>query len=266
VCLPCWKGTRTPTFLPARFHSRSSASGAQRFAALRAVGFQKRAISPRSLPQRSPASASTRSTASARGSTPRDAASFGSSSRGSGGAGRVALHRLGDVEPAVLVIGDVEGADLAEPQGLVRASQEGPSVRRPPPMDVIGSDVRRRSPARAGDSPERAALPGASTGGVRRAGRTGESIDWAKWSWNPVTGCLHSLPLLLRARHIGAVLPAEVRSDLPAGPPRRTREHYGRTIEYPWQPKVVIEPPKMADYLKSKSSKEVEYGEGDPDK
>jgi protein gp37 len=39
---------------------------------------------------------------------------------------------------------------------------------------------------------------------------------------------------------------------------------YGRTIEYPWEPQPVTEPPKMAGYLKSKNRDAVEYGEGDP--
>jgi ParB-like chromosome segregation protein Spo0J len=58
-----------------------------------------------------------------------------------------------------------------------------------------------------------------------------EQIDWAKWTWNPVTGCLHGWPLLLRTRNCGDArglsprVPEGLRAALPPRTARRTGQH-----------------------------------------
>ena len=84
------------------------------------------------------------------------------------------------------------------------AAKRERAAPRQPPVPRIAYDLRTWQRL---DEPTRAQLvaDGRARGRTTFNAQRGSEIDWAKWSWNPVSGCLHACPYCY-ARDIAADL------------------------------------------------------------
>jgi protein gp37 len=80
--------------------------------------------------------------------------------------------------PADTIYDDVEQAEIAEPSSRPQSMRDYLTLER---WSEMSTSERKRELARAGDSKFN------SQGG-------NDNIEWALWSWNPVTGCEHNCP------------------------------------------------------------------------
>jgi protein gp37 len=79
-------------------------------------------------------------------------------------------------------------------QTLSARRQEAP-IGAPEQMGQQGSSIVRGEPSPRESSPTLHLIPDPPPGvnGQRSTfNKTNEMVDWAKWTWNPVTGCLHT--------------------------------------------------------------------------